>query len=106
MTVFPSLYKIAGIPPIIMIKNENSSWLGMANCLPVKERAYFNGWPIQFRLTYIAFKRSLVRRDRFGAALGTYMHEIARVFGGDHSASYSYGLTTLMKNLLDKVKNP
>jgi hypothetical protein len=103
-TVFPSLYKIAGIPPIVMIKNEKSAWLGMANCLPVKERAYFNGWPIQFRLTYIAFKRSLVHRDRFGAALGTYMHEIAHVFGGDHSASYSYGLTTLMENLLDKVQ--
>jgi hypothetical protein len=102
--IFPSLHKISGTPPIFIIKNEQSAWLGMANCLPAKEPAFFEGYPVQFRLSYVALKPSLIQQNRFGAVLGTYIHEIAHVFGGDRSASYSYGLTSLMETLLDKVQ--
>ncbi len=102
--IFPSLHKISGNPPTFIIRNEQSAWLGMANCLPAKEPAFFKGYPVQFRLSYVALKPSLIQQDRFGAVLGTYIHEIAHVFGGDRSASYSYGLTSLMETLLDKVQ--
>ena len=102
-TIFAELFRITGMPPRKIIKNEKSAWQGMTNCIPLKEKSFFKGLPVHFRLPYVAFKSSLLHQDRFGEALGTYTHELAHVFGGDHSASYSRGLTELMEILPGNV---
>jgi hypothetical protein len=102
-TIFANLFQITGMPPCKIIKNEKSAWQGMTNCIPLKEKPYYNGLLVHFRLSYVAFKASLLHKDRFGEALSTYTHELAHVFGGDHSASYSRGLTELMEILLKNV---
>jgi hypothetical protein len=75
--------------------------LGMANCLPAKEPAFFKGYPVQFRLSYVALKPSLIQQDRFGAVLGSCIvsrldisciaHPYALLFHGDERGGEDAG---------------
>jgi len=89
------------LPPCKIIISEAAVWRGMAVCVPINPSSLkFRGIPIRFRVPYIAMKRSLLLSDKPNVALGTYLHELAHVFGGDRSAGFSRGLSEFLDAVL------
>jgi len=89
------------LPPCKIIKNENAVWSGMASCVPLKKPAINPaGIKIRYQLPYIALKSRLFAQSNFSEALSTYLHELAHVFGGDHSAGFSKGITEILDRII------
>lgn len=89
------------LPPCKIIKTENAVWTGMALCIPLK-KPVFNpaGLKIRYQLPYLALKSRLLTQSSFPEALSTYLHELAHVFGGDHSANFSRGITEVLDRII------
>ena len=103
--LLPELLDQIGLPPCKIITSERATGQGMAICIPIKGRAAnWRGIPIRYRLPYIALKESLLHADSFGNALSTYLHELAHIFGGDRSASFSRALSEVMTITLTKSR--
>ena len=92
-------------PECMIIKTDNAIWSGMASChrksTPKKTDRDLK---VQFRLPYVAIKSKLLTRDNFGVTLSVYLHEIAHIFGGDRSASFSHALTEILEISLQNTK--
>ena len=58
---------------------------------------------VRYRLPYIALEKSLLHTDAFGEALSTYFHELAHMFGGHRSVSFSHALSKLMEITLSNA---
>jgi hypothetical protein len=103
--LFPELLDLIELPPCRIIKSERAAWQGMTTCVPINgERLKFRGLPLRYRLPYVALKEGLLRSGHFGNALSTYLHELAHVFGGDSSASFSRALSELMEITLSNSR--
>ena len=104
-SLFPELFKSIEIPPCKIIKSEKAAWRGMTTCVPIKKHLLrFRGIAIRYQLPYVAIKPSLLRFNYFGQALGTYLHELAHMFGGDGSAAFSNSLSEFMEVILSKAQ--
>jgi len=89
------------LPPCKMIISETATWRGMAICVRLaKSSMSYRNILIRFHLPYIAIKRSLLMSVEPNVALGTYLHELAHVFGGDSSANFSRGLSEFLDAVL------
>ena len=76
----------------------------MTTCIPLNDSLHhFYGIPVRYRLPYIALKKSLLHTDAFGEALSTYFHELAHMFGGHRSVSFSHALSKLMEITLSNA---
>ena len=85
------------LSPCRIIQGDMAAWQGMASCIRLKKSIRTpSGLYIRYRLPYIAIKSHLLTRDKFGEALSTYLHEMAHMFGGDRSSSFSNALTVIM----------
>jgi hypothetical protein len=85
------------LSPCRIIQGDMSAWQGMASCIRLSKSIRTpSGLYIRYRLPYIAIKSHLLTRDKFGEALSTYLHEMAHMFGGDKSSSFSNALTVIM----------
>lgn len=103
-TLISDLFTKIEMPPCKIIKNERAAWRGMTTCIPLKDSLHhFYGIPVRYLLPYIALKKSLLHSDAFGEALSTYFHELAHMFGGHRSASFSYSLSKLMEITLSNT---
>jgi hypothetical protein len=91
-------------PECRIIKTDNAIWSGMASCHRVSPRQTARGLKVRFRLPYVAIKSKLLTRDSFGLSLSTYLHEIAHIFGGDRSASFSHALTEILEISLQQTQ--
>ena len=92
------------MPPCKIIKSERASWKGMTTCILLNGSLHhFYGIPVRYRLPYIALKKSLLHSDTFGEALSAYFHELAHMFGGHRSASFSRALSKLMEITLSNA---
>ena len=77
----------------------------MTTCIPIATRTHkFRGILVRYQLPYVALKASLLYSDNFGNALSTYIHELAHMFGGDRSASFSQALSELMEVILSNAR--
>jgi hypothetical protein len=73
----------------------------MAVCIPINPPSLkYQGTPIRFHLPYVAMQSSLLTSMKPNVALGTYLHELAHVFGGDQSSSFSRGLSEFLDAVL------
>jgi hypothetical protein len=100
--LIPDLFIDIQLPPCKIIKSEKAAWRGMTTCIPIATRTHkFRGIPIRYQLPYVALKASLLHSDSLGDALSTYLHELAHMFGGDRSASFSQVLSELMEVILN-----
>jgi hypothetical protein len=89
------------LPPCKMIINESAAWRGMAVCVPATSPFInYRGTSIRFFLPYVAVRSSLLTSSKPNVALGTYLHELAHVFGGDQSARFSRGLSEFLDAVL------
>jgi hypothetical protein len=103
--LFPELLRENVLPPCKIIKGGRSTWQGMTECTPIKSRALILGGLTQrYQLPYVALKENLLDANEFGEALGTYLHELAHMFGGDRSASFSRALSEMMSVLLSNSR--
>ena len=99
--LFKDFFGEATLPPCKVIKSENAVWLGMAVCIPLNKPTLNNsGLKIRYRLPNIAMKSRLFSHFGFHEALSTYLHEMAHVFGGDHSAGFSRGVTDILDYII------
>ena len=104
-SLFPDLCGEVGPPPCRIIKNERAAWRGMTTCIPLRGHpAVFRGLKVRYRLSHVAIKGHLLRCDRFGNALSTYLHELAHVFGGDGSAAFGHALSLLLEIILNNSR--
>ncbi len=103
--LLPELLSQIELPPCKIIISERSAWQGMTTCIPIKGHApSFCGLSLRYRLPYIALKEALLSSGSFGNALSTYLHELAHMFGGDRSVSFSHALSELMTITLNKSR--
>ena len=103
--LLPGLLDQIELPPCKVIMSRRAVWQGMAICVPIKGRtSSFRGIKIRYRLPYVALKESVLQSDSFGDALSTYLHELAHMFGGDRSASFSHALSELMTITLNQSR--
>lgn len=103
--IVPDLVAEIGTPPCWIIKNNRAVWQGMTSCMPGPLAAVrWRGLRVRYRLPYVAVHEALLRDSTFGDALGTYLHELAHVFGGDSSASFSDALTEMMAAVCGQAK--
>ena len=103
--LLPELFADLPLPPCKIIKSERAGWRGMAICMPIATRTHqFRGILVRYQLPYVALKASLLHSDNFGNALSTYLHELAHMFGGDRSASFSHALSELMEVILSHAR--
>ncbi|SBT04662.1 conserved hypothetical protein [Candidatus Accumulibacter aalborgensis] len=103
LALLPELFEKIKLPPCMIIKSDRSVWQGMTSCVPInrsQQRCY--GEVIRYHLPYIAMKEWLLSDDSFGDATSTYLHELAHMFGGDRSASFSNILSVFMAIALSK----
>jgi hypothetical protein len=101
----PDLVAVMPLPPCKIIKSEKAAWRGMTACIPLSGKiSKFRGITIRYRLPYVALKSSLLHSANFGTALSTYLHELAHMFGGDRSASFSQALSELMDVTLSNAR--
>ena len=99
--ILPKFFGESSLPPCYVIKNDESVWCGMANCIRLsKPLTTPYGLKIFYRLPYVALKQNLLSKAAFQQALSTYLHELAHSFGGDQSASFSKALTEILENTL------
>lgn len=97
ISLFPDLIDQIELPPCKVIDNRRAVWQGMATCIDrAGTTARWRGLRIRYRIPYIALKADLLADDRFGDALSTYLHELAHLFGGDSSASFSHALSEML----------
>jgi hypothetical protein len=94
--LLPGFLDQIGRPPCKVIASERAAWQGMTECIPIKGTSNFFGIPLRYRLPYVALKEHLLCSGGFGDALSTYLHELAHVFGGDRSASFSLALSEIL----------
>ena len=100
----PDLFIDIQLPPCKIIKSEKAAWRGMTTCIPIATRNHkFREVPVRYKLPYVALKSSLLYSDNFGNAFSTYLHELAHMFGGDRSASFSQVLSELMEVILSNA---
>ncbi len=86
------------LPPCKIIISDRAIWNGMAICIPLKHPLTVSGGlKLRYRLPYVALKKYLLRKDNFGCALSTYLHELAHMFGGDGSAHFSRAITEILE---------
>lgn len=103
--LLPELLAQIELPPCKIIKSERAAWQGMTTCIPIKgDPPSFRGLSLRYRLPYVALKEALLRSDHFGNALSTYLHELAHMFGGDGSVSFSRALSELMEITLSNSR--
>jgi len=103
--LLPELLDRIELPPCKIIKSERAAWQGMTTCIPIKgEPPRFRGLSLRYRLPYVALKEVLLHSDHFGNAVSTYLHELAHMFGGDSSASFSRALSELMEITLSNSR--
>lgn len=103
--LLPNAKKLIELPPCRVIKRTAAVWQGMTSCLPIKgAEIYFLNQLVRYRLSYIALREELLWPHDFGNALSTWLHELAHIFGGDRSASFSRALSELMQIILDKAQ--
>jgi hypothetical protein len=89
------------LPPCKIIISESAIWRGMAVCIPINPPSLkYQGTPIRFHLPHVAMQSSLLTSMKPNVALGTYLHELAHVFGGDQSSSFSRGLSEFLDAVL------
>lgn len=92
------------LPPCKIIISETATWRGMAVCVPVTPPTLnYRGISIRFSLPYVAMQSSLLTSSKPNVALGTYLHELAHVFGADQSARFSRGLSEFLDAVLAKT---
>jgi len=92
------------LPLCVVIKSEDAVWQGMATCIPIrKPTTRFRDVRVRFDLPYVALKPRLLSGPQLGPALSTYLHELAHMFGGDRSASFSLILSEFMEVTLRHV---
>jgi hypothetical protein len=104
-SLFPDLFKDIELPPCKIIQSGRAVWQGMTTLSPIKTRSLsFRGLPVRYRLPDVALKQSLLQPNKFGSALSTYLHELAHMFGGDSSASFSHALSELMQTTLSNSR--
>jgi len=95
--LFKNFFGNEVLPLCKIIKTENAVWTGMASCVPLKKPVINPvGVKIRYQLPYIALKSRLFTQSSFPEALSTYLHELAHVFGGDHSTGFSRGITEIL----------
>ncbi|MFH0726375.1 MAG: hypothetical protein V2B19_08520 [Pseudomonadota bacterium] len=103
--LLPKLLRQIEPLPCKVIQSERSAWQGMTECIPINDCVpSFRGLSIRYRLPYIALKESLLYSNNFGNALSTYLHELAHMFGGERSASFSRALSELMAITLSESR--
>lgn len=98
LQLFGRLFDLPEFPPCRILKNGVGVWMGMAECVPVREaNRSGSGWGRRFGLPYIALKQYLLSPGLGGEALSTYLHELAHMFGPDGSARFSHALTEALR---------
>jgi hypothetical protein len=103
--LLPELLSQIELPPCKIIKSERAAWQGLTTCIPIKDSSLsFRELSLRYRLPYVALKEALLNSNRFGDALSTYLHELAHMFGGDSSASFSRALSELMEITLNNSR--
>lgn len=103
--ILADLFQDVELPECKIVKHESAVWTGMATCIPLKKPIKVpSGMKIRYRLSHIAIKSSLLTQEHFGAALSTYLHEIAHMFGSDSSASFSKALTEILDIALSNTQ--
>ena len=96
--LFESWFCEVELPPCKVIRSRRAAWQGMTQCINSKKvQLNFRGLTVRYRLPYVALKSTLFRPESFGNALSTYLHELAHMFGGDASASFSHALSELLE---------
>ncbi len=99
--LFKGFFGNENLPSCKIIKTEKAVWKGMALCVPLKKYVVNPaGIKIRFELPYIAMKSRLFTQSSFHEALSTYLHELAHVFGGDHSACFSRGVSEILDYII------
>lgn len=85
------------LPPCKVITSETATWRGMAVCVrQANSSMNYRGVAVRYQIPYIVIKRSLLLAAEPNVALGTYLHELAHIFGGDSSANFSRGLSEFL----------
>lgn len=103
--LFKGFFGNEGLPSCKIIKTEEAVWRGMALCVPLKKYVVNPaGIKIRFSLPYIAMKSRLFTQFSFHEALSTYLHELAHVFGGDQSASFSRGVSEILDYIIKSAR--
>jgi len=85
------------LPEVKIIENNYSAWNGLANMFESNkylENSY--GLKIKYHLNYIAIQAYLLHDNQFSKALGTYLHELAHMFGGDQSKHFSFAMSCIL----------
>lgn len=101
-TLFSDFFGLSQMPPCFVIENLESAWGGLSTIHPQKEKVMNQeNLRIRYRLENVALKQHLFSASSFGRAIGTYLHELAHVFGGDQSASFSSALTFILEKIAD-----
>ena len=96
-TLFPDLLEQIELPPCKVIENPRAAWQGMTVCVPRAAPAdRWRGLRIRYQLPYVALQATLLQQQDFGAAVSTYLHELAHSFGGDSSAAFSHALSEML----------
>ncbi|MFZ3132208.1 MAG: hypothetical protein WA125_14225 [Desulfosporosinus sp.] len=99
--IFSDFFGNKSLPSCKIINTEKAVWSGMALCVPLKKYTVNPaGIKIRFTLPYIAMKSRLFTQSNFHEALSTYLHELAHVFGGDQSASFSRGVSEILDYII------
>ncbi len=61
------------------------------------------GIEVRFRLESVSILEGDLAPQCFGAALSTYLHELAHMFGGDNTKNFSAALTYLLQFVIEKA---
>lgn len=95
--LFLDLLHQVELPPCKVIEGTAAAWQGMTTCVRADDpAARWRGLRIRYRLPHVALKATLLDRSSFGDAVGTYLHELAHMFGGDSSAAFSRALSEML----------
>jgi hypothetical protein len=98
LRLLPDLLALVGAPPCCIIDNRYAVWQGMTSCVPLTgPDVYWRSLRVRYRLPYVALKATLLADGVFGEAMSTYLHELAHMFGGDNSASFSHALSVILE---------
>ena len=102
--LMPDLFDRVELLPHFIIHNPLAVWNGMAVCVPCADPLLdWHGLSVRYRLPYVALKADLLADGRFGNAMSTYLHELAHMFGGDHSAAFSQALSAVLALTCNRV---
>ena len=104
--LLPSFFGDGPRPDCRIISAENAAWSGTAECirLPSAKRNS-RGLKIRYHLPFVAIKRHMFSSSSFAEALSTYLHELAHVFGGDHTIGFSQALTEIIETLVKETES-